>query len=299
THPAPEDRAERILEAIREQGLQGAKDEPRRYLAAIDGIVFGENPREGFFEGGSFFHPDLRFRLEFPRGWKTQNQKQAVGAISPQEDAIVVLTLVPGTSAEQAADVFLRQQGIRPAGAQRTQVNGLPAATAVFEAASEQTLIAGRVVFVEYDGKVYRLLGYTPRDRWGTYDRVFSASLGSFARLTDRRHLDVQPRRLDIVEVAQPMTVEELARRYRSTAPANVLALINHVAPGGSVPAGPAKVVVGGRLPTETRLSRPPGSARAAALRASSTARPGGGRRGRAAGSARSLADGPGTGSTP
>jgi predicted Zn-dependent protease len=251
THPPPEDRAQRIRAAIDAQRLAGARVEDRAYLRHIDGMVFGENPREGFFQGAGFFHPELRFQLRFPAGWKGQNQKQAVGAISPQEDAIVVLTLAPGTSAEQAANAFLNQQGIRPAGAERTRIGGMPAVSAVFEAISGQTAIAGRVAFVEHDGRVYRLLGYTPGQRWRSYERVFAESLSSFASLTDRRYLDVQPKRLKVVDVSAPTTIESLSRRHGATVPAQVLALINHVATGGTVPAGSAKVVVGGRLPNE------------------------------------------------
>jgi predicted Zn-dependent protease len=254
THPAPEDRAQRLQAAIKAQSLAGTRVEERGYMRHLEGMMFGENPREGFFEATSFFHPELRFQLTFPRGWQTQNQKQAVGAQSPQEDAIVVLTLAPGSSAEQAADEFLRQQGIRPAQAQRTRIGGLSAVTALFEAITGDTPIAGRVAFVEHGDKVYRLLGYTPSSRWRNYDRVFADSIGSFSPLTDRRYLDVQPRRVDVVEVTQPMTVDELARRHGSTVSTAVLALINHVAPGGTLPAGhPAKVVVGGRLPSEAR----------------------------------------------
>src|SRR6185503_15421583 len=197
-------------------------------------------------------------QLQFPAGWKTQNTKQAVAAISPQEDALVVMTLVPGTSAEQAATQFMRQQGLRPAGAERTSLHGLPAVTGLFEAVSDQTAIAGRVTFVEYGEKVYRLLGYTPSARWRNYDRVFAESLLTFAPLTDRRYLDVQPKRVKVVSVPQPITVDELGRRNGSTVTADVLALINQVAAGGTLPAGqPAKVVVGGRLPNEDRRAGP------------------------------------------
>ena len=95
--------------------------------------------------------------------------------MSPNQDAIVVLSLARGTSADQAAQEFFRQQGVRPAGTQRATINGMPAITGVFEAVSGQTLIAGRVAFIEHGGKVYRMLGYTPQARWRTYDRVFAA----------------------------------------------------------------------------------------------------------------------------
>jgi len=256
THPAPENRAQHIEAAIQSQGLSGAKVDARGYLQHVDGMVFGENPREGFFEGTAFFHPDLRFQMEFPRGWKTQNQKQAVGAISPQEDAIVVMTLVPGTSAEEAATAFLRQQGIQPADAQRTTIHGRPAVEATFQAVSDQTPIAGRVAFVEYGEKVYRLLGYTPTPRWNGYARVFDDAIMSFAPLTDRRYLDVEPKRVKVVDVTQATTVEALARRYDATVTPSVLAIINQVPAGATIPAGsPAKVVIGGRLPREARAA--------------------------------------------
>src|SRR5258707_10706594 len=159
THPAPANRAQRIQSEIQAQNLAGSRVDERGYVQRLDGMVFGENPREGFFEGSAFFHPDLRFQMQFPRGWKGQNQKQAVGAISPQEDAIVVMTLVPGRSADQAANEFLRQQGLRPAGAERTNVHGLPAVTGLFEAVTAQSPIAGRGAFVRARGQGERVLG--------------------------------------------------------------------------------------------------------------------------------------------
>jgi predicted Zn-dependent protease len=254
THPAPENRAQHIQAAIQSQRLTGTRVVEEAYLRRLDGMVFGENPREGFFEGTSFYHPELRFQITFPRGWQTQNQKQAVAAQSPQEDAIMALTLAPGRSAEQAADQFLRQEGLRAGQAQRVRVGGMNAVTAVFEAIAGDTPVAGRVAFVEDGDKVYRILGYTPSSRFRSYDGAFSQAISSFGELTERRYLDVQPRRVKVVDVRQPMTVEELSRQHGSTVSPAVLALINHVAPGATLPAGkPAKVVVGDRIPGEDR----------------------------------------------
>ena len=253
THPAPEDRAQRLRAAITAGNLAGSKVERRAYLEHLDGMVFGENPREGFFVQNAFYHPDLRFSLVYPRGWKAENQRQAVGAVSPNQDALVVLSMGRGTSADQAAQEFFRQQGVRPAGAQRANIGGMPAVVGVFEAVSGQTLIAGRVAFIEHGGKVYRILGYTPQSRWRTYDRVFAETIQSFDNLTERRYLDVQPRRVEIVPaLREPMTVAAFAARHPTPVSADVLALINGVPPGGTLPAGePVKTVVGGRLPGE------------------------------------------------
>jgi predicted Zn-dependent protease len=254
THPAPEDRAQRLRAAITAGNITGTKTERRAYLDHLDGMVFGENPREGFFVQNAFYHPELRFSLVFPREWKADNQRQAVGAVGPNQDAIVVLSMGRGASADQAAQEFFRQPGLRPAGTQRATIGGMPAITGVFEAISGQTPIAGRVAFIEHAGKVYRILGYTPQSRWRAYDGVFQQVIQSFDRVTDRRYLDVQPRRLEIVPMREPMTIASFAARHPTPVSADVLALINGLPVGGTLPAGePAKTVVGGRLPGEVR----------------------------------------------
>ncbi len=86
THPNPENRVARTQQRLDtlttplDNTLVG-RDE---YLRQIDGITFGEDPRQGFFEGSTFYHPDMRFQLQFPEGWKTQNTPSAVVAREPE-----------------------------------------------------------------------------------------------------------------------------------------------------------------------------------------------------------------------
>jgi predicted Zn-dependent protease len=251
THPAPQDRAAKLRTAISAGHVTGSKVERSAYLRMIDGMVYGENPREGYFVGNAFYQPDLRFTFVHPTGWKAQNQRQAVGAISPNQDAIVVLSLAPGASAEEAANQFFRaqQQSVRAGDTRRERINGNDAVTSVFEAISGQTVVAGRIAFIEHDGKVYRLLGYTPQARFRTYDRAFDQVIHSFDEVTESRYLDVQPRRIEIVTLREPMTVAAFASRYPSPVKPEALALINGVAVDGTLPAGEVKTVVGKRLP--------------------------------------------------
>ena len=91
THPDPGDRlakAQQRAAAVPSDSLNRSIVNRDPYLKVIDGIVFGVNPRQGFFEGARFNHPDLRFRIDFPAGWQTQNTAEAVLAGSPGNDAI-------------------------------------------------------------------------------------------------------------------------------------------------------------------------------------------------------------------
>jgi predicted Zn-dependent protease len=86
THPDPGERVEtaRRRVAALNRSLDGTIVDRAEYLQRIDGLAYGENPRNGFFRDGTFIHPDLRFRLDFPARWQAQNLPQAVVAVSPQ-----------------------------------------------------------------------------------------------------------------------------------------------------------------------------------------------------------------------
>jgi len=250
THPSPENRNTRIQGQIAATAASGTIVNRRQYFRQVDGMVFGENPREGFFREDAFYHPDLRFQLAFPRGFKTQNLKQAVVGVSEAQDAILALTLAAGASPEEASRQFFSQQGVQAGRSGRDTIGGLPAYTASFDAATEQGTLRGEVSFVSYDGKIYRILGYAPVERFARYQDAFAATLHSFGRLTDPRYLDVQPRRIALVSPERPMALPEFARTYPSTVKAETIGLINGVAANQMFARGElAKRVVGGRLP--------------------------------------------------
>src|SRR5436305_3455215 len=139
THPDPENRRSRIERDIAAgpQSFAGTAVNRDSYLQRLDGLVFGTNPREGYFKGGEFFHPELRFRITFPDGWQTSNGKQAVAATSSEQDAVVELSVAKEASADAAVRAFLGQQGFTGGYPTRTSVGELPAVSAAFAAATD------------------------------------------------------------------------------------------------------------------------------------------------------------------
>src|SRR5216683_3218225 len=252
THPDPENRRGRIEQEIAAlpQNFTGVAVNRDAYLRRLDGVVYGSNPREGYFKENQFFHPELRFRMTFPAGWTTNNGKQAVVAVSPEKDALIEASLAKEPTADAAARAFLSQQGFTSGYPARTNVGGLPAVIAGFAATTDNGTLRGTAVFVEYGGAVYRLLGYAPEARWPAVQATAERALQSFARLTDPAALAVQPQRLDIVRVDQRTTIEEMARKRPSPVPAATLALVNQVEP--QTPLEPGRLVkwiVGPALP--------------------------------------------------
>jgi len=242
THPDPGDRyqkAEQRAASVPADSLQRAIVNRDSYLRVIDGIVFGVNPRQGYFEGTRFYHPDLRFRLDFPAGWQTQNRADAVLAGSPAGDGIVQLSLGGSDSPDVLLQKFSQQQGVQVSGGQRTSVNGLSAATSEFQAQDDQgNTLAGRVMYVAYGGTTYQLLGYSTAAKYGGYSGVIRQTMQSFAQLTDQAALSKQPVHLSFVRLPRAMTIEEFYRQYPSTVKLEVITVLNGVEPGGTLPAG-------------------------------------------------------------
>lgn len=247
THPDPANRVQNILELA--EGVEGDLSrfavlrDP--YLRRIDGLVFGMDPREGYFRDDLFIHPQLRFRVSFPRGWQHVNMKQAVQSVASEEDAAVILTLAQGSAAE-AMQEFGGQQGIQVRNTARRTLNGLPAVTGELAATTEQGVLSGLVAFVEHGGDTYRLLGYAPQGSWSRHAGTIETALGSFAPETDPALLSVEPSRLQLVTLQSRLAFDAFIERYPSTVRPEIVAIINQVQPDGAFPAGVlAKRVVG------------------------------------------------------
>jgi predicted Zn-dependent protease len=197
----------------KEHVREGGRIERDSYLRRVDGTVFGPDPREGFFRDNVFYHPELAFQVEFPRGFETQNQKQAVGATSPDRDAVMIVTLTGRASADAAAREFFAQSGIERGDGSRRSLHGLPASRYEFAASAGQVPVRGLAAFVEHNGRVFQLLGYSASTVWSRYDGAFEDAIESFGRLGDRRYLNVEPARLKIVPASRMTGLDELARR--------------------------------------------------------------------------------------
>lgn len=249
THPDPENRQERTAAQVAalppEPGdtLVGGES----YLARLNGLVYGQNPREGYFRGSLFLHPELRFQLDFPEGWKTLNQRQAVLGASPEEDALIQVTLSRAAVPEAAAQEFLARPGVSGSVPARATIHALPAVVLGFsEVAEGGETLGGAVAFISHGGAVYRVLAYAPRARWPAYRAAAERSVTSFRPLADPADLAVGPWRVETVRLERPMTLEEFARRYPAPVPVRTLALLNAVEPGAVLEAGRlAKRVVG------------------------------------------------------
>jgi predicted Zn-dependent protease len=252
THPNPENRVENILEMAAEAEVAADPALVRRaeYVPFLDGMIYGENPREGFFRGSRFYHPDLAFILDFPAEWRTANSKQAVQGLSPQEDALMALTLGEGASPEAALRTFLAQEGMTAGPLSQRPINGRPAAAADFRFTSPEGTLEGRVAFLQHGNLLFRLLGYGTSSVWSERSGAVRGAVESFRPLTDRQFLDVEPARIRVVTLSRASDLASVLAREGAEDRAQDVRLLNRLQGNPDLPAGRTlKIPVGGRLP--------------------------------------------------
>jgi len=225
THPNPADRVGRIEAQIVRlpPELRDGKVGRNDYLRRLEGLTYGENPRAGYAVGNTFYHPEMAFRMTFPEGWTIVNQRQAAGAISPEEDALVVLSLAREASPSEAARAFFEPENVHPGGRWRDSFYNFNAT------APDGSSIRGVVGFVKHRDVVFQLIAYAGEEDFSQYGNIARRSLASFGELRDRRFLDVQPARVEIVELPGAMSFSEFTQRYPSNAKADEVAIINGV----------------------------------------------------------------------
>ncbi len=231
THPDPGNRRERIRELARELARQIPTSmetvDQGDYYNLLDGLVLGANPRKGFVEGDTFYHPELAFRFPVPGGYQVVNQASFVALVEEQQRAQMIFALEDAASARAAAGDFASQQGLQGVNRGQRRFNGFTAETVLAEAQAQQgQRVRLLAYFFAYDGTVYSFKGLSAASTYDTYGPVFRRTFEGFDRLTDQGLLDTQPVRIRIVQadrsapfrtfvdesnLPEGMTVEDLA----------------------------------------------------------------------------------------
>ena len=222
THPDPGDR-EATTATLAKQAVQGKTGlviNGRGYVQRLDGVVFGSDPRQGYFSGDEYIHPALRFQLTFPPGWKHEDTRSAVTAQEPGQQAVMQLTQAEAGTLAPAA--FVQQLGGRGT---FTDIAGRPEGIGGFAAWVGQVslpqqqgaaLVATAGYIRRADSLMIQVLGRSqqPGD---ANDAKIRASLRSFRAVTDPARLAVRPDRVRVERITATATLEATLRKLGAT----------------------------------------------------------------------------------
>lgn len=202
THPDPGEREitiPQLAEEWRNRGYDQDIMNHDRYMELIDGMTFGENPREGFGRDGVFYHPELAFQFSIPAEWSLINQRAQVVLLSPDEDAVSIFRIDSESSTpQQSVQEITSQEEVDVIDEFQTESsNEWEAYVATAHASLEDgTPVTLHIYAVAYEERIYRFISYTNRDSYSSYEENFQEITGSFDHLTDSSILNIQPVRI-------------------------------------------------------------------------------------------------------
>ena len=237
THPDPDDRfanvkklSEAAQKTLDKSTLKVNRDE---YLRRIDGLVYGEDPREGYVENNVFYHPEMKFKFPIPASWKTQNSPEQFAMVEPNQKAMMILTLAQGTTLEEAAQNTAKQLNLNILRSENKTVNGLPALMLASEVKTQQEIqqqqgqgmrgsstgqatqtatpkTAVLSYFIKYNNAIFVIHGVALDTEFGNYLAAFRPTMEGFSILTDASKINVKPDHIRLKTAPKTTTFADL-----------------------------------------------------------------------------------------
>lgn len=268
THPDPDDRYGNVKklteEAQKTTDAASLKVNRDAYLRMIDGIVYGEDPREGYVENDVFYHPTLKFRFPTPQNWQTQNSPTQFVMVDKNQKAMMLLTVAQGKSLDEAAQNTVKQLNLNATRTDYKVTNGVRTMVMFSEVKPQQTQQQGTQqgmtrnnssnqnqaqpaqpktlvlsYFYDYGGLIYVMHGVALDADFDANLSTFKTTLEGFAELKDANKLNVQPERIKIKTATKSAPLSTLfaewgvpQKRYEELAIVNSMLLTQQVPTG-------------------------------------------------------------------
>jgi len=216
THPDPASRVQTALQAAG-PNASGVLNRDT-FLTRIDGILYGDDPKQGVIEGNRFIHPEFRLTFTAPQGFYMVNGTQAVSINGNSGQAQLSTGAYSGDLENYVRRVFQalggQQQSLAPQSLQRTTVNGIPAAVGTARVNSGQSEVDVVVFAYEFsNNQAFHFAAITAAGQSG----VFSSMFNSMSKISAAEAAAVTPRRIDVITVNSGDTIQSLARRMAYT----------------------------------------------------------------------------------
>lgn len=239
THPDP---ASRVRAALVRAGTNATGVTNRdTFLSRIDGLTYGDDPKQGVVEGRRFIHPEYRMTFEVPAGFYIMNGTRSVSISGQSGKGELSTAAFSGDLNSYIRTVFagLSEQGqaqISPATIERTSVNGIPAAYGSARVTSGGSQVDVVVFAYEWSSnQAFHFLTISQPNGASALNPMFS----SMRRISTAEAAAVKPRKLVVVTARRGDTVQSLAARMAYTdAPQQRFRVLNGLSANSAIVAG-------------------------------------------------------------
>jgi predicted Zn-dependent protease len=223
THPDPGKRFETVHaladEWQQENGKTNMKENRNSYLKMIDGMIYGEDPAQGYVDNNVFYHPELKFQFPFPNDWKLVNSPIQVQMAPADGKAMTIFTLSQKKTIQEAKAEIVEQFKLEVQRDLNMKIGGFPAYGMVSDQVSQDQsgqskTIAVQTILIDYDGMIYVFHGLCEKNEFNKYEQYFDFIMTNFKKLTDPARLNVRPEIINVVAARKSGTLQQALSDY-------------------------------------------------------------------------------------
>jgi predicted Zn-dependent protease len=230
THPSNDVRLRQVVGEAKKYQVANPAENRDAYLNATNGMYFGDSPEQGVIRNNALLHEKLGIAVQFPPGWRVQNQPDRVVAVNTQGTALVELK--PGPKNAQPMDTL--QKGLKfdqGARFESGNVNGHPAAFAAGAMQGKPVLAAA----IKHNGNQYLLAALAKdADAYNRNRNEMKAAINSFHSLSAEERKLARPHVIRVIQAQPGMTMAQLAMQSPLGKSAEAqLRLMNNLYPAG------------------------------------------------------------------
>jgi predicted Zn-dependent protease len=233
THPLTENRIARARDGAAATGVADNElpENVAEYLREVDGLLYGDDPAQGFVLGRRFAHPVMRIGFEAPPGFTLTNSPQSIRIDGPEglRGEFGGGEMPPGgvgAYAEAVLAALLGDAPVQPGPVQETVVNGVPALFVPTVVSTEQGEVTlSLMAYAAGPRSAYHFIMVSPPD--GAAPEALQTLLGSFRLLSAEEAATLRPRMIQVVPASPADTWQSLAGRMASDRPLDHILMLN------------------------------------------------------------------------
>ncbi|TCR67267.1 M48 family metalloprotease [Bosea sp. BK604] len=224
SHPSTPERVAAVTGAARQIGAPGIGErEASRWLSAIDGIAYGDDPSDGVVRGKRYLNSALRIAFSAPEGFDLEAARDMVIGVSSNNAQALrfdSVTLKPGQTLESyVASGWI--EGVTTGPAETLDLAGHPAVLA----SGKGTDWTFRLAAIQAGSRVYRFI-LAARGN-SDPERPMRAVLDSFRTLTPAEAQATRPLQLRIVSADSSDPASLAGRMAVQDRPLELFLLLN------------------------------------------------------------------------
>jgi predicted Zn-dependent protease len=216
THPSPEDRVVAVRKEAGEwQQKLGSRDlkvNREVYLRHIDGLLYGDDPRQGYVDEGMFYNSDMKFQFPVPANWKVNNTQSQVQMMSENKDGIISFSIAPAQSPKEAAVKFTQANRAAVLDSDSVTVGGFPAQRLVCDVKGQRGVMRVVSYFIQKDKSIFYFHGLSAPSAFDKHLNTFERTMRGFKELSDPKKINVKPDRIRLRTTKAAGTVESSLR---------------------------------------------------------------------------------------